>query len=48
MRPSKKEIAELFSNGKFEQIMDFLSDGIVWNIIGENSFDGKKQLKKIA
>ena len=42
MTPSKKEIAELFSNGKFEEIMGFLSDGIVWNVVGENSFDGKK------
>ena len=48
MTPSKKEIAELFSNGKFEQITDFLSDGIVWNIVGENYFDRKKAVKEIC
>ncbi|NND94614.1 MAG: SnoaL-like domain-containing protein [Flavobacteriales bacterium] len=44
MTHSKKEIAELFSNGKFEQIMNYLSDEIVWNVIGENKFDGKKSV----
>ncbi len=42
MEHSKKEIAELFSNGKFDKTMDYLSDEIVWNIVGENIFDGKK------
>ncbi|MET3114981.1 ketosteroid isomerase-like protein [Pedobacter sp. CG_S7] len=46
MKHSKKEIAELFSNGKFENIMDYLSDGIVWNVIGENIFEGKNAVKK--
>ena len=43
MKPLKnQEIAELFSNGKFEETIDFISDKIVWNVVGENSFDGKK------
>ena len=42
MERSKKEIAELFSNGKFDKTMDYLSEQIVWNVIGENTFDGKK------
>ncbi|MGB5361971.1 MAG: nuclear transport factor 2 family protein [Aureibaculum sp.] len=46
MRPSKKEIAILFSNGKFENIMDYLSDAIVWNVIGEIKFEGKNAVKK--
>lgn len=46
MEHSKKEIAELFSNGKFEKIFNYLSDGIVWNIIGENIFEGKNAVIK--
>ncbi|MBJ2175718.1 nuclear transport factor 2 family protein [Aureibaculum sp. A20] len=43
---SKKEIAKLFSNGKFDKTIDYLSEEIVWNIIGENIFDGKKAVTK--
>lgn len=39
---SKKQIAEFFSIGKFDKTMNYLSDEIVWNVIGENIFDGKK------
>ncbi|SDS35419.1 nuclear transport factor 2 family protein [Christiangramia echinicola] len=42
MELSKKEIVELFSNGKFDKTMDYLSEQIVWNIVGENTFEGKK------
>ncbi len=42
MNYSNKEIAELFSNGKFEGVIDYLSDGIIWNIVGENIFKGKE------
>jgi len=42
MELSKKEIAELFSNGKFDKTLEYLSKDVVWNIIGENIFDGKK------
>ncbi len=44
MTPSKIEIAELFSNGKFEEIIDFLSDRIVWEVVGERSFIGKREV----
>lgn len=46
MNYSKEEIAKLFSNGKFDRIMDYLSDEIIWNIIGENIFNGKKAVGK--
>ena len=46
MNPSKKEIAQLFSNGQFDQVMDYLSDTVIWNIIGENKFKGKKAVQK--
>jgi ketosteroid isomerase-like protein len=46
MKHSKQEIADLFSNGKFENIMDHLSDEIVWNVIGENIFEGKNAVKE--
>lgn len=42
MKYSIKEIAQLFSNGKFETIFDSLNEGIVWTVIGENIFNGKK------
>ena len=42
MTPSKKDIAKLFSNGKFEKVLSHLSDGIVWNLVGEKTLKGKK------
>lgn len=41
MKNIKLEIAALFSNGKFEKTMDYLSETIVWNIVGEHIFEGK-------
>ncbi|MGB5361807.1 MAG: nuclear transport factor 2 family protein [Aureibaculum sp.] len=46
MKYSNKEIAKLFSNGEFESVMDNLSNGIVWNVIGENIFEGKNAVKE--
>lgn len=46
MEYSKKEIAEFFSNGKFENIVDCFSDVIVWNDIGETIFQGKDAVKE--
>lgn len=46
MKHSKKEIAELFSNGKFDKILDCLSEEIVWNVVGEKIFSGKKAVTK--
>lgn len=42
MNHTKKEIATLFSTGKFEPILNYLGDAIVWNTIGDHSFIGKK------
>ncbi|MBF0385745.1 MAG: nuclear transport factor 2 family protein [Candidatus Omnitrophica bacterium] len=39
--PTKKEIAESFSNGKFELIFPYLSEKIIWIVVGENVFKGK-------
>ncbi len=46
MEYSKKEIAELFSNGKFEKVMDYLNDEIVWNVVGETVLKGKSAVKE--
>jgi hypothetical protein len=43
MNYSKKEIAVLFSEGKFDKTTDYLSNTIVWNVVGENIFNGKKR-----
>jgi hypothetical protein len=37
-----QKIAELFSGGQFDKIYQHLSDNIIWNVVGENSFVGKK------
>lgn len=44
MKRSKKEISELFSNGKFENITSYLSDEIIWNVIGQEIFVGKNSV----
>lgn len=41
MKHSQKEIAELFSHGRFEVVFPYLSDSIVWKIVGENVLNGK-------
>ncbi|MFZ4769910.1 MAG: nuclear transport factor 2 family protein [Ferruginibacter sp.] len=37
-----KQIAESFSVGQFDKVYQHMSDTIVWNIVGENRFVGKK------
>lgn len=44
MTHTKKEIAESFSNGKFENTYPYLSDNIIWNVVGENIFKGKQEV----
>lgn len=44
MKHSKREIAESFSNGNFELTFPYLSESIVWNVIGENLFKGKSEV----
>ena len=41
---SKKEIAEAFSNGNFLITFPYLSDEIIWNVIGEKVFEGKSEV----
>ena len=36
MKHSQREIAESFSHGNFELTFPYLSEGIIWNVIGEN------------
>ncbi len=35
------KIAEAFSHGKFDTAIPYLSDQIIWNVVGENIFEGK-------
>lgn len=44
MNHTKKEIATLFSTGKFLSVLAYLTDDIVWNTIGDRSFKGKKSV----
>ncbi|ULQ51526.1 nuclear transport factor 2 family protein [Flavihumibacter fluvii] len=37
-----QQIAEFFSGGQFAKIYQHFSDNIIWNVVGENSFVGKK------
>lgn len=41
---TQKEIAESFSNGNFEFTFPYLSENIIWNVVGENIFKGKKSV----
>lgn len=41
-----RTIAELFSSGQFDKVYQFLSDDVVWDVVGENSFAGKKTVIK--
>ncbi|WP_422348722.1 hypothetical protein [Flagellimonas sp.] len=40
----KEEIAVSFSNGNFETTFPYLSESIVWHIVGENTFKGKPEV----
>lgn len=44
MKHSKKEIAESFSNGNFELALPYLSENVIWNVVGENQFNGKLEV----
>jgi len=41
---TKRQIAELFSGGKFANTYAYLSDNIEWNVFGEKILKGKKAL----
>ena len=44
MKHTQREIAESFSNGNFELTFPYLSENIIWSIIGENLFKGKSEV----
>lgn len=44
MKHTQIEIAEAFSNGNFELTFPYLAESIIWNVIGENLFQGKKEV----
>lgn len=41
---SKKEIAESFSTGKFESAFPYLSDDVVWRLVGDTEIIGKSEV----
>lgn len=41
---SKKEISELFSRGEFEITSIYLSDDVIWSIVGEKELKGKTEV----
>jgi len=44
MKHTKKEIAESFSNGNFQLTFPYMSENIIWNVVGENLFKGKNEV----
>ncbi|HRE41299.1 MAG TPA: hypothetical protein PLG90_08180 [Ignavibacteria bacterium] len=44
MNYKKKEIAELFSNGKFDEVLDNIAEKCVWEIFGEKIISGKSEI----
>lgn len=46
MTLAQREIAESFSHGDFELTFPYLSEHIVWNIIGEKLINGKLDVIK--
>lgn len=44
MKHSQRELAEFFSNGNFEQVFPYLSESIIWKVIGESLFEGKAEV----
>jgi hypothetical protein len=45
---SKKEIAESFSNGKFDMTFPYLAEDVCWNIIGDKEVSGKMEVVSIC
>lgn len=40
MTHSNQEVAELFSMGEFDEVSNYFSNTIVWEVIGESTFEG--------
>jgi Zn/Cd-binding protein ZinT len=46
-RKSKNaEISRTFSIGEFSRVYPYLADNIIWKVVGENEFIGKKSVVK--
>lgn len=45
---SKKEIAELFSTGKFEATFPYLAEEVTWKIAGDKQLNGKSEVMSIC
>ncbi len=41
---TKKTIAKAFSVGEFEKVFEFIAENAVWEVIEENTFQGKKAI----
>lgn len=39
---TNKQLAEAFSNGKFEITFPYISDDMIWNVVGESVTQGKE------
>lgn len=46
MKYTIKEIAEMFSNGKFEDIYEYIHENATWEVVGESFTDGKSEIIK--
>jgi hypothetical protein len=44
MNPTEKDIASSFSLGRFEEVFEFMSDEIKWEIVGEQTLTGKSNV----
>ncbi|MFT4600148.1 MAG: hypothetical protein ACI857_000318 [Arenicella sp.] len=41
---TKKEIAESFTTGRFEDTFPYLAEGVTWNIVGDKELCGKSEV----
>ena len=41
---TQRQIAESFSNGKFELVYKYLAKNVQWTVIGEAQYDGLKKV----
>jgi len=41
---SKQKLAKLFSVGKFDDVIPYISDDVIWNVIGETVFIGREEV----
>ena len=44
MEYTQIEIAEAFSNGNFELTYPYLSESVIWNVVGDSLFTGKDEV----